>query len=126
VKAEIYEAKAEEAPKAPEPKAEAPAKTNWELVRDTSEAVNRLEGINPGITQFVREATVYASADGKKLCIYSGGFGPVILDSPEAKKQISEAFAIAKITDGMAEVIIAKNQKAKASASVSDELGSLL
>ncbi len=111
---------------APAPKAEVKKEGAWEMVRDTSEAVNRLESINPGITQFVREAVVEVSADGKKLCIYAVGFGSVILDSAEAKKQISEAFAIAKITDGMAEVIIAKKEKAKASASVSDELGSLL
>ena len=125
-KDEEPEVKAEKAPEVQKAVTETPAKTNWELVRDTSEAVNRLESINPGITQFIREAAVYASSDGKKLCIYSSGFGPVILDSRDAKKQISEAFAIAKITDGMAEIIIAKNEKAKASSSVSDELGSLL
>ncbi len=108
------------------PKAEVETEGAWDMVRDTSEAVNRLESINPGIAQFVREAAVEVSPDGKRLRVYTVGFGSVILDSAEAKKQISEAFAISKITDGMAEVIVAKKEKAKASASVSDELGSLL
>ncbi len=125
-KAEEPVAIKKEETKTEETKAEIKKDAKWELVRDTSEAINRLEGINPGLTQFLREAAVYASSDGKKLCIYAVGFGTVILNSAEAKKQISEAFAIAKITDGMAEVIIAKKEKAKASASVADELGSLL
>ncbi|MBR6650269.1 MAG: DNA polymerase III subunit gamma/tau [Clostridia bacterium] len=101
-------------------------KAKWEMVRDASEAINRIESVNPGITQFLREAAVYVSSDGKKICIYSSGFGPVILGSPDAKKQIAEAFAIAKITDGMAEVIVEKKEKAQSSASISDELSDML
>ncbi len=110
----------------PQPEAKAAVKTKWELVRDASEAINRLEAVNPGLTQFLREAAIYANADGKKLAIYSSGFGPVILGSPDAKKQIAEAFAIAKITDGMAEIFVEKKEKAQSVETASDELGELL
>ncbi len=112
--------------RAPQPQIKATEKAKWEMVRDASEAINRIEAVNPGVTQFLREAAIYASADGKKLCIYSSGFGPVILGSPDAKKQIAEAFAIAKITDGMAEIIVEKKEKAQSSVSMSDELGDML
>ena len=97
-----------------------------ELVRDISEAVSRVGNVNPGMAQFLSTSTVYVSEDGRRLDIFAEGFGQIMLASPEAKKLISEAFAIVKITDGRAEVNVVKKEAAKGGASVADELGGLL
>ena len=95
-------------------------------VRDISEAVGRIANVNPAVAQFLSESAVYVSADGRKLTVYAEGFGEVMLSSPDAKKHISEAFAIVKITDGRAEVNVAKKESAQSGESVADELGGLL
>ena len=100
--------------------------SGMELVRDISEAVGRIENVNPAVAQFLSTSTVYVSADGRKLTVCAEGFGEVMLSSPEAKKHISEAFAIVKMTDGRAEVNIVKKETAVSGSSVADELGGLL
>ncbi|MBQ8475158.1 MAG: DNA polymerase III subunit gamma/tau [Clostridia bacterium] len=118
--------KNEEKSVAPQYEEEIKQTAGIQRVRDISEAVSRLEGLNQGLVQFLRESEVYTSADGKELTVCATGFGSVMMDRPEAKDSLSEAFALAKITDGRATVKIVKKGAAVVTGSIADELGNML
>ena len=82
--------------------------------------------MDPALPEFLRSSEVYVSANGKSLTVYSDGFGHIMLSTPTAIKHLSEAFALAKITDGRADVKVIKKAVAKKESSPADELGGLL
>ena len=82
--------------------------------------------MDPALPEFLRQSQIFASADGKVLTVYADGFAHLMLSTPDAMKHIAEAFALARITAGRAEVRIVKRAQNKKSDSPADELGRLL
>ncbi len=127
---------------APAPKAEAPApkaepeaakpaeaprtQESCSEVYDLSAAVEKLKGINPQLASFLVQSRVKISEDKKRATVIATGFGAIRLDTADAKKAIAEAFALAKLSDGMAEITVEKGTAQQKSASASDELGGML
>ena len=69
----------------------------------------------------------YVSRDGKELVLAVEGFAMTMFDSESAKSAISDAFALAKITDGRASVrIVEKKAGSNQTSSLIDELDSLI
>lgn len=99
---------------------------SFERVRDISEAVGRLDGGNRGLASFLMGAEAYVSADGKHLRLCVDGFAETMFKADGAREAISNAFALAKITDGRASVEVVKKGAHKASESLADELGKML
>lgn len=117
------------APKAPEvkteeaPKESTPADEGWMQVYDLSPVLEKIDG---SYGSFLKEADVMISADKKKVHLKVSSFALIRLSRPEDKKIIAEAFALAKLTSGMADVIIESGAVKKAQSNASDELGKLL
>ena len=125
VKAEIKapepEAQGTDAPSAPAP-AVSPAKDEgYERVRDISEAVGRLDGVNRGLASFLMSSEAYVSRDGKRLLLKVEGFAAAMFKSEESRSAVANAFALAKITDGVASVSV-ETMKAGVKKQASDDL----
>jgi len=103
-------------------------KNNDELfrVRDISEAVGRLDGTNRGLASFLMSSEAYTSGDGKTLVLRVDPFAAAMFKSDSAKSAIADAFALAKITDGKASVILEVKKAGEKKQSAADELGGLL
>ena len=95
-------------------------------VRDISEVLARLDGVNRGLSEFLAGAETSVSGDGKHVKIAASGFGAVMLSSVGAKEALANAFALAKITDGIADIEVIEIKSAGHGASPSDELLKLL
>ncbi len=122
---------AEEAPLAEKEKgteSPAPVKQDegFDYVRDISEAVTRLAAMDPGLPEYLRMSEVYVSRDGKRLRICADGFAHMMLSTPDGERKLAECFALAKITDGKAQVELVKRSASKKTNSPADELGTLL
>ncbi len=121
----------EEAPAAAPPKEESavPVPTAGEqgpeTVRDISEALSRLDDSHKSLAGFLAQADISASADGRTLFIAAEGFAAAMLGQNDAKEAISQAFALAKITDGKATVVV-ETKAAGAKHVAADEIGKLL
>ncbi|MBQ8914896.1 MAG: DNA polymerase III subunit gamma/tau [Clostridia bacterium] len=127
------EAKAAPAPSMPEaskaaaPPAPAPEKNEgqsgeYDRVRDISEAVGRLDGQNRGLASFLMSAEAYVSRDGKKLLLRMEAFAAMMFKSDDAKRAVAGAFALAKITDGVAEVTVETVKAGEKKKSAADDL----
>ena len=116
----------EQEPEAEKAEAEAVPASGDEAVRDISDAVARIGAMDPALPEFLRQSQIFASADGKVLTVYADGFAHLMLSTPDAMKHIAEAFALARITAGRAEVRVLKKAQNKKSNSPADELGRLL
>ncbi len=115
------------APKAEEKKAEPVADSEeYRSVHDISDAVGKFDGASRGLVQFLMNSGVSVSADGKKAIIDADGFGYVMLDKAESKAAIADAFALARITSGRAEITVRKKSPAQDVKTASDDLGELL
>lgn len=133
--AEIPSVREEKKPE-PEKKAEpiftaspSPAKNaegEFDKVRDISEAVGRLDGADRGLASFLMSAEAYVSRDGKKLLLRMDPFAASMFSNDNAKAVAAKAFALAKITDGVAAVTVESAKSEKKSKSPSDELGGWL
>ena len=99
---------------------------NYTEVFDLSGVAEKLKATNHQLASFLVQGRVMVSADKKTVVIYPVGFGASLLDRPEAKKALSEAFVLAKITDGIAEIKIEKGTAKRVGTSASDELGGML
>ncbi len=126
----------------PAPKAEAPAEEKkpeavkpaepartedaYSEVYDLSLAAEKLKGINPQLASFLVQSRVRVSEDKKRVVVTATGFGAIRLDTADAKKALAEAFALAKLSDGMAEISVEKGNSQQKIASASDELGGML
>ena len=95
-------------------------------VCDISEVLARLDGVNRGLSEFLAGAETSVSGDGKHVKIAASGFGAVMLSSVGAKEALANAFALAKITDGIADIEVIEIKSAGHGASPSDELSKLL
>ena len=121
-----------EAPKivetaAPEKKEESvPESGEFRAVHDISDAVGKLDGASRGLVQFLMNSAVSVSADGKKAVIDADGFGYIMLDKPESKAAVADAFALARITVGRAEITVRKKSPTQDAKNASDDLGELL
>lgn len=96
-----------------------------EFVRDISEALSRLDDPHKSLAGFLAQADISASADGRTLHIAAEGFAAAMLGQADAKEAISQAFALAKITDGKATVIV-ETKAAGTEHAAADEIGKLL
>lgn len=120
------------AEKAPAPvSSPAPAPTQeggngYDRVRDISEAVGRLDGTNRGLASFLMSAEAYVSRDGKKLLLRVEGFAAMMFKTEDAKAAVANAFALAKITDGVAEVKIETAKPGEKKRSAADDLSGWL
>ena len=94
----------------------------WEPVRDISEAVGRLDGANRGLAGFLMSVEAFVSPDGKHLRLAADGFAADMLGAAEAKLAVADAFALAKITDGRAEVQVVKKAHGGRKHTPADEL----
>ena len=137
---EKAEVKAEATPPAPEAKPQeakipspAPASTaapaqsqGYDRVRDISEAVGRLDGANRGLASFLMSSEAYVSKDGKELILRVDGFGAAMFKQESAKEAVSDAFALARITDGRARVTVEVKKTGEKKASAADDLSGWL
>lgn len=120
------EKKAEPAPAAASSAPAQSAEDEFDRVRDISEAVGRLDGADRGLASFLMSAEAYVSRDGKKLLLRMDPFAASMFSSDNAKAVAAKAFALAKITDGVASVTVESAKTDKKSKSPSDELGGWL
>ena len=111
------------APAKPAPAPAAPAQDDgYDRVRDISEAVGRLDGMNRGLASFLMSSEAYVSKDGKELILKVDGFGASMLGQESAKNAISDAFALARITDGRARVTVEVKKAGDKKSSAADDL----
>jgi len=94
------------------PAAEKAGDEELERVRDISEAVGRLDGTNRGLASFLMSSEAYVSKDGKRLVLRTEPFAAMMFKSEEAKSAVAKAFALAKITDGVAATVTVETIKA--------------
>ncbi len=123
--AEIKAEKAPEPAPAPTPVREA-AEEEYERVRDISEAVGRLDGTNRGLASFLMSCEAYVSRDGKKLLLRVDGFGAAMFKQDSAKAAVSDAFALARITDGRAAVTVEVKKAGEKKKTAADDLSGWL
>lgn len=97
-----------------------------EKVRDISEALSRLDDGHKALAGFLAGADVRTSADGKTLYIFADGFAASLLGQADAKEAIAGAFALAKITDGKASVVVEVKPAGSKEGDPADEIGKLL
>ncbi len=111
----------------PAPKA-APVmgESEYERVRDISEAVGRLDGTNRGLASFLMSSEAYVSRDGKKLLLKVEGFAAMMFKSEDSKNAVANAFALARITDGVAHVTVETIKAGEKKQSASDDLSGWL
>ena len=111
----------------PAPKA-APAMGDgeYERVRDISEAVGRLDGTNRGLASFLMSSEAYVSRDGKKLLLKVEGFAAMMFKSEDSKNAVANAFALARITDGVAHVTVETIKAGEKKQTASDDLSGWL
>ncbi len=95
----------------------------YERVRDISEAVGRLDGTNRGLASFLMSSEAYVSRDGKKLLLKVEGFAAMMFKSEESKSAVANAFALAKITDGVASVTVETMKAGEKKSAPSDDFG---
>ena len=96
--------------------------SGYDRVRDISEAVGRLDGTNRGLASFLMSSTAYVSKDGKELILKVDGFGASMLSQESAKSAVSDAFALARITDGRARVTVEVKKAGEKKSSAADDL----
>ncbi len=90
---------------------------------DISEALTRLAKSNAALTGFMTDCTSLASPDGSRLIIrVTNSFAAHMLDNDASKRAVSDAFAMAKITAGAAEVTVETAPAPKKGASAFDDL----
>lgn len=119
----------EEAPAAEPPKKEETITADnitTEKVQDISEAISRLDGAHKGLTGFLAQAEIRTSTDGRMLYIFADSFAASLLGQADAKEAIADAFALAKITDGKAGVIVEAKVADTSGSTPADEIGKLL
>ena len=125
IHSEKAEVKAEEsAATAPEPRQT--QDMGYDSVHDISEAVGRINAVDPGLAEYLLMSEISVSRDGKRLSVLCDGFPYMMMDTAEAKNNIAEAFALAKITDGKAQVELIKHKVEKKNNTAADELGGML
>ncbi|MBQ2729775.1 MAG: DNA polymerase III subunit gamma/tau [Clostridia bacterium] len=123
---EVKEESVAENEKKPVQNVSAADNEGYEKVRDISEAVGRLDGTNRGLASFLMSSEAYVSRDGKKLLLKVEGFAAMMFKSDESRKAVANAFALAKITDGVASVTVETLKTGVKKQSPSDELGGWL
>ena len=94
----------------------------FDRVRDISEAVGRLDGSNRGLASFLMSAEAYVSRDGKRLLLKMEPFAASMFKSEDAKTAVAGAFALAKITDGVASVTVETVKAGEKKKAPSDDL----
>ena len=122
------------APPAPAPAIVKPAQKaapamgdgEYERVRDISEAVGRLDGTNRGLASFLMSSEAYVSRDGKKLLLKVEGFAAMMFKSEDSKNAVANAFALARITDGVAHVTVEAIKAGEKKQTASDDLSGWL
>ncbi len=97
-----------------------------ERVQDISEALARLGDPHKGLAGFLAQADICTSPDGKTLYIAADGFAAALLGKADAKEAVAQAFALAKITDGKAAVVIETKAPGAKEGAPADEIGKLL
>ncbi|MBE6587619.1 MAG: DNA polymerase III subunit gamma/tau [Ruminococcaceae bacterium] len=108
------------------PKAAPAGGNEYERVRDISEAVGRLDGTNRGLASFLMSSEAYVSRDGKKLLLKVEGFAAMMFKSEESKNAVANAFALARITDGVATVTVETIKAGEKKTSAADDLSGWL
>ena len=98
----------------------------YERVRDISEAVGRLDGTNRGLASFLMSSEAYVSRDGKKLLLRVEGFAAMMFKSEDSKNAVANAFALARITDGVAHVTVETIKAGEKKQTASDDLSGWL
>ncbi len=119
----------EAAPAAKPPKRDiktAASDSTTQKVRDISEALSRLDEGHKGLAGFLTGADICTSADGRTLYICADNFAASLLGQADAKEAVASAFALAKITDGKASVIVEAKAAGAKEADPADEIGKLL
>ncbi len=111
----------------PEKDTKAPASDGvTQKVRDISEALSRLDEGHKALAGFLTGADIRTSADGRTLYICADNFAASLLGQADAKEAVASAFALAKITDGKANVIVEGKAAGAKEADPADEIGKLL
>lgn len=115
----------------PEPPKEEPKPTPaeeniMESVRDISEALARLDDSHKGLAGFLTQADICTSPDGKTLYIAADSFAATLLGQTDAKEAVAHAFALAKITDGKADVVVETKTPGAKEGAPADEIGKFL
>ena len=94
---------------------------------DISEVLAKLDGVNRGLSEFLADSAVSVSKDGKRVRIFANGFGVAMLSTDAAKASLADAFALAKLTNGRADISVQKAMShAAQSTSPADELSDML
>lgn len=94
---------------------------------DISEVLAKLDGVNRGLSEFLADSAVSVSKDGKRVRIFANGFGVAMLSTDAAKASLADAFALAKLTNGRADISVEKSMShAVQSSSPADELSDML
>lgn len=94
---------------------------------DISEVLAKLDGVNRGLSEFLADSAVSVSKDGKRVRIFANGFGVAMLSTDAAKASLADAFALAKLTNGRADISVEKAMtNAAQSSSPADELSDML
>ena len=78
--------------------------------------------MNRGLASFLMSSEAYVSKDGKELILKVDGFGASMLGQESAKNAISDAFALARITDGRARVTVEVKKAGDKKSSAADDL----
>ncbi len=111
----------------PEKDTKAPASDGvTQKVRDISEALSRLDEGHKALAGFLTGADIRTSADGRTLYICADNFAASLLGQADAKEAVASAFALAKITDGKANIIVESKAAGAKEADPADEIGKLL
>ena len=127
VKEEVEVQKAAPAAKPPEKDIKTTAGGSaTQKVRDISEALSRLDEGHKALAGFLTGSNICTSADGKMLYIYADNFAASLLGQADAKEAVASAFALAKITDGKATVIVEGKATGAKETEPADEIGKLL
>lgn len=94
---------------------------------DISEVLAKLDVVNRGLSEFLADSAVSVSKDGKRVRISANGFGAAMLSTDAAKASLADAFALAKLTNGRADISVEKAKTGAAqSSSPADELSDML
>ena len=78
------------------------------LASDISEVLAKLDVVNRGLSEFLADSAVSVSKDGKRVRISANGFGAAMLSTDAAKASLADAFALAKLTNGRADISVEK------------------